>query len=61
MRLHIEGTHVSEFLGVPATGRRVAWEAVMIVKVNDGRVVENYTLLNLWGIYRQLMAYALAQ
>src|SRR5215469_9073375 len=61
VRLHIEGTHVSEFLGVPATGRRVAWEAVMIVKVKDGRVVENDTLLNLWGIYRQLMAHVLAQ
>ena len=56
VRLHIEGTHVSDFLGVPATGRRVSWEAVTIVKVKDGRVVENYTLLDLWGIYRQLTA-----
>jgi predicted ester cyclase len=56
VRLHIEGTHVSEFLGVPATGRRVSWEAVTMVKVKDGRVVENYTLLDLWGIYQQLTA-----
>lgn len=56
VRLHIEGTHVSEFLGIPATGRRVFWEAVTIVKVKDERVVENYTLLNLWGIYQQLTA-----
>jgi predicted ester cyclase len=56
VRLHIEGTQVSEFLGVPATGRRVSWEAVTIVKVKDGRVVENYTLLDLWGIYQQLTA-----
>jgi len=59
VRLHAEGTHVSEFLGIPATGRRVSWEAVAIVKVKDGRVVENYTMLNLWGIYQQLTAPAL--
>ena len=56
VRLQVEGTQVSDFLGVPATGRRVAWEAVAIVKVRDGRVVENNTLLDLWGIYRQLTA-----
>jgi predicted ester cyclase len=56
VRLHIEGTHVSEFLGIPATGRRVSWEAVTIVKVKDERVVENYTLLDLCGIYQQLTA-----
>ena len=54
VRLHVEGTHVGDFLGVPPTGRRVSWEAVAIVKVKDGRVVENYTMLNLWGIYQQL-------
>jgi predicted ester cyclase len=56
VRLHIEGTHVSDFLGIPATGRRASWEAVTMVKVKDGRVVENYTLLDLWGISRQLTA-----
>lgn len=56
VRQHIEAMHVGEFLGVPATGRRVSWIAVTMVKVKDGRVIENYTLLDLWGIYRQLTA-----
>jgi predicted ester cyclase len=60
VRLHVEGTHASDFLGVQATGRRVSWEAVTIVKVKDGRVVENNTILNLWGIYQQLTAPALS-
>ncbi len=51
-----EATHVADFLGIPATGRRVSWEVVTMVKVKDGRVVENYTILDLWGIYRQLIA-----
>ncbi len=61
VRLHVEGTHVSDFLGVPATGHRVSWESVTLVKVKDDRVVENYTLLDLWGIYQQLTAPALSQ
>jgi predicted ester cyclase len=56
VRLRAEATHVSEFLGIPATSRRVSWDAVIMVKVKDGRVIENYTLLNLWGIYQQLTA-----
>jgi predicted ester cyclase len=54
VRLHAEATHVADFLGVPATGRRVSWEAITMVKVKDGKVVQNYTMLDLWGIYRQL-------
>jgi predicted ester cyclase len=56
VREHIEATHVGEFLGIPATGRHITWEAVTIVKVKDDRVVQNYTLLNLWGIYQQMTA-----
>ena len=56
VRMRISATQVAEFLGIPATGRRVSWDAVTIVKVKDGRVVENCTQLNLWGIYQQLIA-----
>jgi predicted ester cyclase len=56
VRQHAEATHVGAFLGVPATGRRVNWEVVTAVKVKDGKVVENVTMLDLWGIYRQLTA-----
>ncbi len=54
VRMRCEATHVADFLGIPATGRRVHWEAVGMVKVKDGKVVQNYTMLDLWGIYRQL-------
>jgi predicted ester cyclase len=56
VRQHLEATHVADFLGIPATGRRVSWDVVSMVTVKDGRVIENYTLLDLWGIYRQLTA-----
>ena len=56
IRQYLEATHVADFLGIPATGRRVSWDVVSMVTVKDGRVIENYTLLDLWGIYRQLTA-----
>jgi hypothetical protein len=31
------------------------------VKVKDDRVVQNYTLLDLWGIYQQLTAPQMSQ
>ncbi|HKF37652.1 MAG TPA: ester cyclase [Ktedonobacteraceae bacterium] len=61
VRQRAEATHVADFLGIPATGRRVSWEVVAMVKVKDGRVIENCTLLDLWGIYRQLTTPALQQ
>jgi len=61
VRQRAEATHVADFLGVPATGRRVSWEVVTMVKVKEGRVVENCTMLDLWGIYQHLMAPPLQQ
>jgi predicted ester cyclase len=58
VRQRAEATHVTDFLGIPATGRRVSWEVVTMVKVKDGRVIENCTLLDLWGIYQQITATA---
>ncbi len=49
-----EATHVGEFLAVPATGRRVAWHALTIVWVRNGRVVGQWAQPDLWGIHRQL-------
>src|SRR5690349_7141520 len=47
VKMKVEGTHSGEFLGIPATGKRVTWEAVAMVKVNNGKVIENYTILDL--------------
>jgi predicted ester cyclase len=56
VRNHIEATHTGEFLGIPATGRRIAWDAVSIVRVRDGRVVGQWAQSDLWGIHQQLLA-----
>jgi predicted ester cyclase len=54
VRLHVEGTQLGEFLGIPPTGRRASWDHVSIVKVKAGRVTGQWAQPDLWGIYQQL-------
>jgi predicted ester cyclase len=54
IRSRTEATHVGEFLGVAATGRRISWDSIAIVWVKDGRVVGQWAEPDLWGIYRRL-------
>jgi len=54
VRLRVEAIHSHDFLGIPATGRRITWDHVSIVKVKDGRVTGQWAQPDLWGIYRQL-------
>ncbi|WP_372404636.1 ester cyclase [Streptomyces luteireticuli] len=56
VRFRVEATHVGPFLGVPATGRRVTFDAVRIVKIGNGLVTGQWAQLDLWGIHQQLTA-----
>lgn len=52
----ISGTHTGDFMGLPPTGRRVQIEGVSIVKVRDGKVVEDITEIDAMGLMDQLGA-----
>jgi len=41
-RLMLRGTHQGEWLGIPATGRRVEYEALGMMKIVDGKIVEDH-------------------
>ncbi|MFF7408896.1 ester cyclase [Streptomyces lydicus] len=56
IRFRVEATHTGEFLGVPATRRRISFQAIRIVHVNDGKVTGQWAQLDLWGIHQQLSA-----
>jgi predicted ester cyclase len=56
IRNRVEATHTGEFLGIPATGRRIAWDNISIVRVSNGRVVGQWAQPDLWGIHQQLLA-----
>jgi steroid delta-isomerase-like uncharacterized protein len=48
------GTHTGEFLGVPATGRRIAIRAIEIWRVADGMIVERWGVLDSGAVMAQL-------
>jgi steroid delta-isomerase-like uncharacterized protein len=48
------GTHRGELMGVPPTGRSVSVHGVIHSRVQDGRIVEEWELIDLATMYQQL-------
>lgn len=48
------GTHKGEFKGIPATGKRVTFNAIDIDKISDGKFVECWTNVDELGLMQQL-------
>ena len=56
-RIACSGTQEGEFLGLPPTGRRAAWQLVAIQRVGpDGRVAEHWASWDQLGLLQQLGA-----
>ncbi|MEV5728754.1 MULTISPECIES: ester cyclase [Streptomyces] len=49
-------THVGEFAGIAPTGRPVTSEGVQLWRVEDGLVVEDRNVFDLWKVVSQLRA-----
>lgn len=50
----VTGTHQGDFLGVPATGRRVSARGVQISRFQNGQVVERWGSSDQLGILQQI-------
>jgi predicted ester cyclase len=48
------GVHRDTFLGVPATGRRVAWAGAAFFTFDDGLISDLWVLGDLYGLHEQL-------
>ena len=53
-RMMFSGVHRQTFLGVPATGRRVAWAGAAFFTFDDGLVSDLWVLGDLHGLHEQL-------
>jgi predicted ester cyclase len=54
-RVRLTGTNTGEFMGKPATGKRVDIRWVMnVVRVQDGKVVEEWELFDNLDLMKQL-------
>ena len=54
MRSTWSGTHQGEFMGIPATGRRVTVSQIDITRCADGRMVEHWGHFYTLGLMHQL-------
>lgn len=53
-RWTIRGTHLGEFLGVPATGRQVTWTGIIIWRISGGQIAEWWASPDTLGLMQQL-------
>ena len=58
-RLTVRATHAGDGLGVAATGARVEFTGLTIVRLKDGKIVEAWNEFDFMKMYSQLGALAL--
>ncbi|WP_210583191.1 ester cyclase [Streptomyces sp. GESEQ-35] len=57
MRLTVEGTQLGPLLGIPATGRRVRWDAVDVFRFSNRKIVEEWAADDTTAVLYQLGQY----
>jgi steroid delta-isomerase-like uncharacterized protein len=55
-RTSFRGTHRGEFMGIPATGKQVAFTGNDIYRIVDGRIAEEWAQFDALGLMQQLGA-----
>ena len=56
VRFHIDARHAGEFNGIPATGKRITFTGITIMRFVDGKVVERWSESDMLGLLQQLGA-----
>ena len=54
VRVTFTGTHQGEFMGIPPTGRQVAYGVMDIFRISNGHVVEHWGIADLNNLMQQL-------
>jgi predicted ester cyclase len=48
------GTHKGEWMGIAPTGKQVTIQGMAIHRITDGKIVENWTNMDMLGVMVQL-------
>lgn len=54
VRYRFQGTHLGAFQGMPPTGKQVAYTGILIYRIAEGKIAEQWTEFDLLGFLRQL-------
>ena len=55
-RKTFQGTHEGEFMGIPPTGKKVAFDVIDIFRIANGRIVEHWYVGDMMALMQQLGA-----
>jgi steroid delta-isomerase-like uncharacterized protein len=55
-RKTLRGTHQGDLFGVPASGRRVAFDVIDILRVDGGRITDHWNVLDQFALMTQIGA-----
>ena len=50
----ISGTHKSEFMGIPATNKKVSVDGITINHIVNAKIMDSYVSWDAWGMMQQL-------
>ena len=53
-RYIIKGTHEGEREGIPAKGKKIEMEGIIIDRIENGKIVETWEVADLLSLYKQL-------
>lgn len=48
------GTHEGDFLGVPATQKKVEFRSTAVLRIRDGRIAEAWDIVDVAGLFGQI-------
>ncbi len=51
-----QGTHLGEFVGIPASGNAISYEEVVILRVKDKKIVEHWAVADALSLMQQVGA-----
>jgi steroid delta-isomerase-like uncharacterized protein len=51
-----QATHSGDLMGIPASGKEVSFNGMSVGRIEDGKVVEEWTVLDMFGLLQQLGA-----
>jgi ketosteroid isomerase-like protein len=55
-RIVASATHSGQFMGIPATGKKFTYEGFEMIKIVDGRIVEDWILVDILSLLQQIGA-----
>ena len=47
-------THTGAFMGIPASGKKVSFNGMSVARIEDGKMVEEWSLVDMFSLMQQL-------